>query len=76
MNPKQSLEVDFFRWDVYFVALRAKKPPSLENKIKEMHCLRRLDTKELTRLLRHITTEKSGLCQYAVCITQNTTLKK
>ena len=38
--------------------------------------LPRRDTKESTRLLRHITTEKSGLCQYAVCITQNTTLKK
>ena len=30
------------------------------------HCLRRRDTKDL----RYITTEKSGLCQYAVCITQ------
>ena len=38
--------------------------------------LRRRDTKELTCLLRHITTEKSGVCQYAVCITQNTMLKK
>ena len=40
-----------------------------------LHCLRRRDTKESTCLLRHITTEKSGLCQYAVCITQNATLK-
>ena len=32
--------------------------------------------KESTCLLRHITTEKSGLCQYAVCITQNTTLTR
>ena len=38
--------------------------------------LRRRDTKESTCLLRHITTEKSGLCQYAVCIAQNTTFKK
>ena len=30
------------------------------------HCLRRRDTKDL----RHIMTEKSGLCQYAVCITK------
>ena len=36
------------------------------------HCLRRRDTKESTYLLRHITTEKSGLCQYAVCIIQHT----
>ena len=34
------------------------------------HCLHRRDTKESTCLLRHITTEKSGLCQYAVCITR------
>ena len=32
--------------------------------------------KESTCLIKHITTEKSGLCQYAECITQNTTLKK
>ena len=38
--------------------------------------LRRRDTKELTCPLRHITTEKSDLCQYAVCITGNTTLEK
>ena len=38
--------------------------------------LRRRYTKELTCLLRHITTEKSDLCQYAVCITRNTTLEK
>ena len=38
--------------------------------------LRRRDTKESTCLLRYITTEKSVLCQYAVCITRNTTLKK
>ena len=38
--------------------------------------LRRRDTKESICLLRHITTEKSDLCQYAVCITQNTTLRK
>ena len=38
--------------------------------------LRRRDTKESTCLLWHITTEKSGLCQYAVCITRNTTLTK
>ena len=38
--------------------------------------LRKRDTKESTFLLRHITTEKSGLCQYAVRITQNTTFKK
>ena len=31
--------------------------------------------KESTCQLRHIATEKSGLCQYAVCIIQNTTLK-
>ena len=37
--------------------------------------LRRRDTKESTCLLRHITTEKTDLCQYALCITQNTTLK-
>ena len=33
----------------------------------QIHCLRRCSTKESTCLLRHITTEKSGLCQYAVC---------
>ena len=38
--------------------------------------LRRRDTKESTCLLRHIMTEKSDLCQYAVCITCNTTLEK
>ena len=38
--------------------------------------LRSCDTKESTCLLRHITTEKSDLCQYAVCITRNTTLEK
>ena len=32
--------------------------------------------KESTCLLRHISTEKSGLCQYAVCIIQNTKLKE
>ena len=32
--------------------------------------------RESTCLLRHITTEKSGVCQYAVCIAQNTLLKK
>ena len=32
--------------------------------------------KESACLLRHISTEKSDLCQYAVCITQNTRLKK
>ena len=37
--------------------------------------LRMRDTKTSTCLLRHITTEKSGLCQFAVCIAQNTTLK-
>ena len=30
--------------------------------------------KDSTYLSRHITSEKSGLCQYAVCITQNTML--
>ena len=34
-----------------------------------LHGLRRRDTKESTCLLRHITTEKLGLCQNAVCIT-------
>ena len=29
-----------------------------------------------TCLLGHITTEKTDLCQYAVCITRNTMLKK
>ena len=38
--------------------------------------LRMRDNKESTCLLRHITTEKWDLCQYAVCITENTTLKK
>ena len=38
--------------------------------------LPRRDTKETTCLPRHITMENSGLCQYAVCITRNTTLKK
>ena len=33
------------------------------------------NTKESTCLLSHIKTEKSDLCQYAVCITQNTTLE-
>ena len=40
------------------------------------NCQRMRDTKESTCLLRHITTEKSGLCQYAVCITRNTRLKQ
>ena len=31
--------------------------------------------KEWICLLRQITIEKSGLCQYVVCITQNTALK-
>ena len=31
--------------------------------------------KESSCLLRHIMTGKSGLCQYAVCFTQNTMLK-
>ena len=34
------------------------------------------DTKESTCLLRHITNEKSDLCQYTVCIIRNTTLQK
>ena len=38
--------------------------------------LRRRDTKESTCLLRRIMTEKPDLCQYAVCITRITTLKK
>ena len=38
--------------------------------------LRRRDTKESTCLLWDITTEKSGLCCYAVHITQNTYVKK
>ena len=37
-----------------------------------VHCLCRSDTKESTCLLRHITTEKSDLCEYTVCITRNT----
>ena len=41
-----------------------------------MHCLHRGDTEKSTCLLRHITTEKSDLCQYAVCITGKTMLKK
>ena len=32
--------------------------------------------KESTCLLRHITAEKSGSCQYVMCITRNTKLKK
>ena len=39
------------------------------------HCLRRRDAKELICLLRHITTEKSGLYHYALCITRNTIFK-
>ena len=38
--------------------------------------LRRRDTKESTFLLWDITTENSGLCCYAVRITQNTYVKK
>ena len=38
--------------------------------------LRRRDTKESTCLLWDITTEKSGLCCYAVRITQNAYVKK
>ena len=41
-----------------------------------MHCLRMCDTKGSTCLLWDITTEKSGLCCYAVRITQNTYVKK
>ena len=44
--------------------------------IASIHFLRRRNTKGSTCLLRHITTEKSGLCQYAVYITRNTTLNK
>ena len=38
--------------------------------------LRRRDTKESTCLLWDITTEKLGLCCYAVRITHNTYVKK
>ena len=38
--------------------------------------LRRRDTKESICLLWDITTKKSGLCCYAVRITQNTYVKK
>ena len=40
------------------------------------HCLRISDTKGSTCLLWDITTEKSGLCCYAVRITQKTYVKK
>ena len=40
------------------------------------HCLRMCDTKGSTCLLWDIATEKSGLCCYAVRITQNTYVKK
>ena len=40
------------------------------------HCLRMCDTKGSTYLLWDIATEKSGLCCYAVRITQNTYVKK
>ena len=46
------------------------------NQTNKHHRLRRRDTKESTCLLRHITTERSGLCQYIVCIALNTMLKK
>ena len=41
-----------------------------------IHCLGMCDTKGSTCLLWDITTEKSGLCCYAVRITQNTYVKK
>ena len=41
-----------------------------------LHCLGMCDTKGSTCLLWDITTEKSGLCCYAVRITQNTYVKK
>ena len=40
------------------------------------HCLRMCDTKGSTCLLWDIATDKSGLCCYAVRITQNTYVKK
>ena len=43
--------------------------------VKSLSCAGAI-LKKSTCLLRHITTEKSDLCQYAVNITQNTTLKK
>ena len=61
------------RTDLDSIALSMAKIEKLNHSMK--HCLRRHDTKESTCLLRHITAEKSGLCQYAVCIAQNTTLK-
>ena len=60
---------------------QSKLPRSISrNSVESDHgctiVLDRRDTKESTCLLRHITTEKSDLCQYAVCITRNATLKK
>ena len=64
-EAEASLIIDYFPWILIL---------GPEN--RKVHCLRMCDTKGSTCLLWDIATEKSGLCCYAVRITQDTYVKK